>query len=298
MEALSNVLVAGLLAAQFPSLKVQSIAFIGEGEGRTYLVNGAYVFRFPRDDHGAEKMRQELCLLSAIGRHLPIAVPDLEFVGQPSEWYPYMFAGHRRIVGRSGEEARPERSYWPAIARQLGEFFSDLHAVPVATGERCDLQYEPMVEPASLLRNTLKYAGVIRNERATLVNQHVERYLRGDAALPPPSRPDMFVCHGDMKGEHIIMSERADVIVGIIDWTDCCLSDRILDFTGLVIWLGEAFLRQVLEHYTVAVDGPFLERVCFYARCFTLGHLGQRLSGKSDDPLELLLSQARWAFDT
>jgi aminoglycoside phosphotransferase (APT) family kinase protein len=223
-------------------------------------------------------------------------VPHLEFVGKPSERFPFVFAGHRRIAGRSGEEARPERPIWPSIARQLGEFFSALHGVPVEVGERCGLARETMQEPASLLQSTARYAHVIRSELPSMVDGRMERFLAGDVALPPPSPPPVFVCNADIKGEHIIMSERADAVVGIIDWTDCCLTDRILDFTGVMIWLGESFLRQLLIHYTAPVDESFAERVCFYARCFTLGNLGQRLLGKSDSPLDLLKTQTRWAF--
>ena len=129
--ALDEALVREMLAEQFPQLRLEHLQFIGEGEGRAYLVDGAFIFRFPRNERGAEKMRREICLLSAIGTDLPIAVPALELMGQPSDRYPYPFAGHRRIAGRSGEEVRPEQRRWPAIAAQIGEFLSALHAFPL-----------------------------------------------------------------------------------------------------------------------------------------------------------------------
>lgn len=294
--SLSDDLVRELLAEQFPQLTLDRIEFIGEGEGRTYLIDREYIFRFPRDERGEAKMRREICLLSAIRDDLPIPVPAFEFVGQPSERYPYLFAGHHEIAGRSGEELRPERPHWSAIARQLGEFLSVLHATPTSIGRRCGLPLEPMQAPEPLLKSTLRYADVIRREIPDYVDERVERYLSGDVPVPPASPPTPYVCHADIKGEHIIVSEAGDAVAGVIDWTDSCLTDRLLDFTGLMIWLGEEFVRQVLAHYTVPVDEHFFDRVRFYARCFALGNLGKRLRGEEDAPLDLLLRQARWAF--
>lgn len=269
---------------------------IDEGEGRTFEVNGRYIFRFARDERGAEKLRRELCLLSAVGSELPIAVPVPEFVGEPGPRYPFPYVGYAKIDGRSGEDARPERDQWPAVARQLGEFLSALHNAPIATGTACGLPVERMEEPASLLRGTTRYRDLLRSGLPDVLDARMAALLAGDVPVPPASRAAEFVCHADVKGEHLLLDKGAQRVVGVIDWTDCCLTDRLLDFTGLMIWLGEAFLQEVLGHYSVPTDEHFIERVCFYARCFALGNLGRRLTGRDDAPLELLKTQARWAF--
>jgi aminoglycoside phosphotransferase (APT) family kinase protein len=129
-----------------------------------------------------------------------------------------------------------------------------------------------------------------------MVTDEVERYLSGDVASAPRSPLPPVLSHADLKGEHIIVSERADAVAGVIDWSDATITDPLLDFAGLAIWLGGGFVRQVLAHYTRPADGAFLERVRFYARCFTLDRLGWYLTNRFDAPLELLKTQARWAF--
>ena len=92
------------------------------------------------------------------------------------------------------------------------------------------------------------------------------------------------------------MSGDGSSIVGVIDWSDICLSELLADFVGLMLWLGEAFVKLVLDHYPDPTAIHFLDRVRFVARCRTLINLGERLAGESEAPLDLLLTQMGWAF--
>ena len=294
-----------ILAAQFPGLPLEQIERIAEGGGRTYLVDGEIIFRFAVDEADSAKMQREAALLAELGPRLPLAVPVQEFLGDASDSYPFIFTGYRKIAGQSGEARRPTPERWPAIAAQFGGLLSALHTFPIeraqahgvpeAPGGTFGAEYRTK-DAASLLRRVQDFAPVIRKTLPDHVDHETERYLAGHVALPPPSPLAPVLCHADIKGEHIIVSERADAVLGVIDWSDCCITDPLLDFTGLMIWLGEAFVRQVLGHYTRPIDDHFLERVCFYSRCFTLDNLGAWLTTTWDAPLELLLTQMRWAF--
>ena len=303
---LDEALVRELLAEQFPQLKSERIARIGEGGRRTYEIDGTLIVRFATDEPGAVKMRREVALLPAIGDSLPLPVPAIELIGQPGKRYPYPFVGYRKLRGLSGEDVRPESHHWRDIAVQFGEFLSALHTFPVerakaygvpeAPNEAFGAEYRTK-NAAELLRRVQEFAPVIRKKLPDLIDREMARYLSGRVRRLPRSPLPTVLCHADMKGEHIIVSEQADAVVGIIDWADCCITDPLLDFTGLMIWLGEGFVRQVLERYTCAVDEHFMERVCFYARCFTLDNLGWQLTTDWSAPLELLKTQTRWAFE-
>ena len=302
---LNEALVRELLAEQFPQLSAERIDFLGEEERRTYEVDGRFVFRFALDDADCAKLEREVALLPELGPKLPLAIPAPEFVGKASDAYPFTFVGYRTIDGLSGEVHRPTRGRWPAIAAQIGEFLSALHAfplerarrygVPAASSKDFGATYRT-TNPLELLSRVQGFADVIQREVPDLIDGEIERYLSGRVALPQASQLAPVLCHADLKGEHIIVSKQADAVAGIIDWADCCVTDPLLDFTGLMIWLGEGFVRQVLDHYTCAVDEHFTERVCFYARCFTLDNLGAWLTTSWSAPIELLKTQARWAF--
>jgi hypothetical protein len=84
--------------------------------------------------------------------------------------------------------------------------------------------------------------------------------------------------HGDLVDEHILLDETGRA-TGVIDWGDACLSDRTVDFAELYAWLGEDFVRNVLEHYALAWDQSFLEQIVFRAKCCALTALGFSLQG-------------------
>lgn len=294
-----------LIGRRFPELRVERVRRIDEGGARAYEVNGEFIFRFATDEADSAKLEREVAVLAELAPELPIAVPDYEFADAPGHDYPCPFAGYRKIAGLTGEEQRPSRERWPAIAAQFGEFLSALHGFPVERARALGVPKAPeetfgaeyrTKDAATLLARVRGFAGAIRTGAPDLITDETERYLSGRVALPPRSPLLLVLCHADLKGEHILVSERADAVVGVVDWTDCTITDPLLDFARLLIWLGEGFARQVLTRYTEPVDGAFLERACFYARCFALDNLGWQLTNRFYAPLELLKTQARWAF--
>jgi aminoglycoside phosphotransferase (APT) family kinase protein len=299
-------LVRALLAEQFPQLALETIEPVAEGGERAFVVDGTYVFRFATDGREAAKLLREDVLLAELAPRLPLAVPRIELRGGPSAAHPYPFAGYRLIPGRSGETDRPGREHWPAIAAQIGAFLSALHdfpveharalGVPEAPEETFGAEYRTR-DARTLLARVQRFGPTIRQRLPGLVDAEMERYLSGDVPLPSPSPLALALCHADLKGEHILVSQDGHEVAGVLDWADAAITDPLLDFARLMIWLGEPFVRLALEHYDHPVDAAFLERVCFYGRCFPLDNLGWQLTNRFYAPLELLVSQARWAFE-
>ena len=303
--AVVESLVRELLVEQIPDLRVDRVERIDEGGARTFSINEDLIVRFAVDEADSAKLKREVVLLGELAPKLAVAVPVPEFVGQPSDVYPFAFVVYRKIAGLSGETERPARERWPAIAAQFGAFLSALHAYPVPRARGHGVPKAPSScfgaeyrtrDAGTLLRRVQDAGSVIQKELPDIVDDRTQPYLSGRVALPPASPLAPVLCHADLKGEHFIVAEGAEAVVGVIDWSAFCVTDPLLDFTGLMIWLGEAFVRQVLTHYTEPVDEHFLERVCFYARCFSLDNLAWRLTTDWAAPLELLKTQAHWAF--
>jgi aminoglycoside phosphotransferase (APT) family kinase protein len=100
--------------------------------------------------------------------------------------------------------------------------------------------------------------------------------------------------HGDLFDEHLLLDD-AGCVSGIIDWGDACLADPALDFAGLYAWLGEEFVRQVLDHYGGPVDAAIMQQIAFRARCAALTTYGWSLQGHGTSPADRL-QMVRTAF--
>jgi aminoglycoside phosphotransferase (APT) family kinase protein len=83
-KAVGPELARALIALQFPELAPVLLVSMGAGWDNTaYLVNGTWVFRFPRRWVAANLIRMEAAILPAIAQRLPLSVPVPCFLGQP-----------------------------------------------------------------------------------------------------------------------------------------------------------------------------------------------------------------------
>ena len=72
----TQALAQALIAAQFPHLAVESIGALGEGwDNAAFIVNGAFVFRFPRRAIAAKLMQTECRVLPLLVSALPLRLP-------------------------------------------------------------------------------------------------------------------------------------------------------------------------------------------------------------------------------
>jgi aminoglycoside phosphotransferase (APT) family kinase protein len=116
--------------------------------------------------------------------------------------------------------------------------------------------------------------------------------------LPSEARTKaaQVLCHGDIKGEHLFVSEDGTRLTAIIDWTDARISDPATDLAGLAIWLGPSFVREVLASYRGPADDGLYHRAVFHARAALLSCLDAQLDGRSSASVALLDAQLRAAF--
>jgi aminoglycoside phosphotransferase (APT) family kinase protein len=301
MLRLTHNQIRAILAEQFPALLSRRIETLDTGgEHHTVAVGDDVVFRFPRDEGTAAKTAREVRVLEALAPRLPLPVPAVRYLGHPSAHFPYLFMGQQRIPGVMGEVLRPPRKHWPRLARQLGEFFTALHAFPTERAAVLGLVPRPAQPAERLIADTVRSRGVIGGALPADIKTVVAPYLDGSIAVPLPASPDgassLVTSHTDLKGEHLFVSADGTDMTGVIDWSDAALCDPVVDLQDLLIWLGAGFLRLVLDHYGGAGNKHMLlERAVTYRRYECLRAIGVRLLGPTDDPLPLLVTQLRWA---
>ena len=231
-----------------------------------WVVNEELVFRFPRPEltRRAANVETEARVLEA----LPPAAraPRLELLS------PRGYSALEFVRGASGEDRRPPRETWPALARDVREALTAVHATPPPPG----VPRARLPPTDALLARARRAAPAAGIDPAALTEPRPERGSASDV-----------LCHGDLKGEHFLLDER-DRLAGIIDWADACVCDPVRDLAGVVIWLGPAFAG--------LVDPELADRATFYARCFAVENAARTERGRWDAPRSVVYAQLEWAF--
>src|SRR5947209_8371778 len=101
-RVVSSELATELIASQFPQLAPITLHPFGAGWDNTaYLVNGEFVFRFPRRQLGADCLANEIRILPHLEGRVPLPLPFPEFIAFPTPDFPWPFAGYRKLAGRT-----------------------------------------------------------------------------------------------------------------------------------------------------------------------------------------------------
>ncbi|MFI2032790.1 aminoglycoside phosphotransferase family protein [Streptomyces buecherae] len=281
------------------------------GEHASWWVGEDHVLRLARDPAGAARQRRESALRDLLRARLSVAVPAS--VGR-GEWAPGLtYTLGTRLPGTSAE-ARPLSRAGEA---DLAALLAGLRAVDPADAVALGLPYQPprpLVRPwraAVAVAERFPHDGEFAPDRyaalvttATPATPAVRPPAPHHSAPPTPAdrdepTPDVAdattapapvacLCHLDLKGEHLLVSDDGRV-TGVLDWTDAAIGDPAEDIAGLAIAVGAPAAARAAER---AGHGPAVRRRgLLFARYDTVVRLADRLYGDDDSPLPLLRAQ-------
>lgn len=282
-------LVRQLLAAQFPNFIARSVEYLHEGrDNAAFLVNGQWIFRFPKRHERQSWIESEIDALRWLGsKRLPIQVPDPVYLGQPSSLYPCSFMGYSMIEGVPGDRIAASAVNRQENARRFGELFTIVHSLDVCEAEPLGIDsFEWPLEDA--LAEAVSMRETVYDALPEALKPVCRPFLEGSCEVPRVSRGRRCLVHGDLADEHVLFDKHGGVS-GVIDWGDCGICDPATDFAGLYAWIGEDFVRDVLVYYRHAVDASFLRQVAFRARCSALTAYGYSLQGRDTTAADRLL---------
>jgi aminoglycoside phosphotransferase (APT) family kinase protein len=235
---LSQMEAASLIDRQFPELAPAQLESWGEGwDNWAYLVNGQYVFRFPRRQIGAALIERELRSLPHFGPYLPEPVPAPRFVGFPAGNYPYPFMGYPMLAGVTACRMEWTEELRAINAVPLARFLAVLHSIPV---DADTLRWAPTDE---IERANIRKRAPMLIERLRRVSSKVNDIDIGGLidlverlyATIPYDGPICWV-HGDLYARHLLVDERHR-LCGVIDWGDVHLGDPALDISIAISFL-------------------------------------------------------------
>ncbi|UQA63084.1 phosphotransferase [Polyangium aurulentum] len=281
-----------LIERSFPALAPVRLEHLGRGwDHDVLLVNGAWVFRFPRNGMAALALQTELAVMPWLAPRLPLPIPVPVFEGVFDETAGTHFVGHRLIPGKTvidtglGPEARA------ALGPALGRFTRALHslratdaphALPPDVIGRMDLAKRMPITQERLA--SLRRDGVLPEDTATRLLRLIEE------PWTPLAREALVLVHADMHGRNLLVGADG-ALSGVIDWVDLHEGDPAVDlataFEVLPPSAREAFFREY-----GGVDAGALVR----ARWRAITHMTAALVGSMERGDEGFVRSARGAL--
>jgi aminoglycoside phosphotransferase (APT) family kinase protein len=297
LDTTSAPVVRALLAASLPDLPTKRLRLVVSGEEfDTWEADGAVV-KVPKTAESAAKLDTEVGISGLLSERLGPLVPAVRAVGTAADAFPYCSVAFDRARGRPGQTVegqmvRPKPWARASLARDVATAFSTLHSTPVRRAKADGAAKRPLDVDAMM---DIDQAAIARASK--IAGDAVDRFLVDPIPAEARTGGALALCHGDVKGEHLYVSEDGGRLTAIVDWADVAITDPAVDLAGLVLWLGESFLDAVLGLYTGPADEGTRARALFVARAGLLGYLQLHIAGEVSAPRALLDAQLRAAFE-
>jgi aminoglycoside phosphotransferase (APT) family kinase protein len=244
-----------LVSSQFPFLRGAMVQPLAEGWDNTVFVVGSdWVFRFPRRAIALPGLHREIHVLPRLARHLPLPIPVPEFVGTPSDSYPWPFWGSRLLRGRELADVRLSDDSRSALATAVGAFLRVLHAPAQKAMVGAALPVDPNVRGDPSVRVPMAREPLVRLHRRGLwsPDARIERLL-SEAEHLGPSRAEPVLAHGDLHVRHLLVDDHGSA-AGVIDWGDVCLADRAIDLPLAYSAFSGSARAALFEAYGQQID--------------------------------------------
>ena len=245
-----------LIGSQFPELALDSLELLGEGWDNTvWLVDGRWVFRFPRREIAVPAISRQVALLPALAPLLPLPTSVPTHVGVPSEAFRWPFTGSGLVPGREVYVVAPDEDARIALARPLARFLRALHAAHVDGAESLPVDANRRSDMSKRARLAAEQLDEVEQLGAWQRPPDVDEWLEASLRLPPAE--GRAVAHGDLHFRHLLLDDDARA-AGVIDWDDMCLADPCIDL--MLVWclLPPAGRGAFLDEYGPVADDQLL----------------------------------------
>jgi aminoglycoside phosphotransferase (APT) family kinase protein len=237
-------LALGLIREQFPAIG-RTIEPFGRGwDNEAYLVDGELVFRFPRRSMAVPLLATESRVLPRIAPHLPLPIPCPEWIGEPTERYPWPFAGYRRIEGHTAGSVELAPEERRAAAAPIAAFLRALHDIST---DGLDLPGDEL-ERTNLERRIPRLRDDLRELEMPGIIASAEPWVRLFEDSVPAPTSDPVLVHGDLYELHILLDD-AHRPCGVIDWGDVHRGDPAVDLSILYRFFPAAMRDDFLRVY-------------------------------------------------
>ncbi|MCA9752257.1 MAG: phosphotransferase [Gemmatimonadetes bacterium] len=277
-----------LIARAFPKLGRASIVPLGEGlDNYAFVVNDAWVVRFPRRQMGADCLAVERRVLPGL-RGLPLAIPAPTLHGEVED-YPWPFLGYEYLNGRPFTEFSSAVDELEPLVLPTARFLATLHAIDTAAGRELGAPEDELRRVDADFRMPQareRLASLAKDGRLDLAP--CRRVLDRIADDPPEARVTCL-CHGDFGLRHVLVDDDGEPM-GVVDWGDVHVGDPAVDLA--VAWSFPERLRDRFWSAYGPIDAErhrlVLVRAIGYAAAVAAWATGAGQEGALADALRML----------
>ncbi len=251
--------VAEILAADLTDLDPVDVVGLGEGwDFATFVVNGDWVFRFPKRRQAARQLARETTLLDTLAPRLadqPISIPRYRYHVQKPALAPLPYGGYPLLRGEALIECPVDCVDRVEIGRQLGEFLARLGTAAPSR--------PPRVFQDSFASNLIDFRRELDATIDALPTEIAHTCVDLFARTPPLDAGPPRFQHADLGAEHILIDRARGRITAIIDWGDAGWGNPVADLVGLWAWGGDRAVTAALppSGLTVSRDDWFRLRM-------------------------------------
>lgn len=230
-HVVSEPLARSMIENQFPDLAPVRVEPLAIGWDNTaVIVNGAFVFRFPRRQVAVELLEVEYRLLPEIAPRLPLPVPVPTMAGRPEGGFPWPFAGYRLLCGTSADAFAPSAEQRKDAAEPIARFLAALHGIDGDQAARLGAHGDRLGRCDLVKRVPLARENLDRIVGAGLVEDGTPWLRILDEMDLTQTAGATALVHGDLYARHILMNPDGHVC-GVIDWGDLHIGDPAVDLS-------------------------------------------------------------------
>lgn len=262
-----------------PDLAFEKLEQSGGPFADVMVVNGEWVFRFPRTREGVQRIVAESSLLNALQDRLPLPIPRPVHMRFDPPVPGLAFLGYRRLPGQPLENAALAQVRDPFarddLAQQLAGFLRALHAQPLAGLPAAFPGRKPSDPPADQRPAWEALYAAVRESLVPSMRPDAARAVTAlfEAYLDDPALQAFEPClrHGGFHGGSIRWEPPAARITAVVDFSMCAPGDPAYDLAALAALDGD-LLERVAARYAPdpALRAALLARARFYQGTFAL----------------------------
>ena len=254
------------------------------------LVADHVILRIAKIRKAGEGYLKERAILPHLRRHFPFQVPEPEWYAEPSEVFPFGAIGYRAIPGIPFSLRLAPSVNLKNVAEDLARFLVSLHNFPLDTTRSFGITEKDDLESLRSEVMPALSAHLSKDDYKKLTLWWEE--FRNNPVLHSFT-PKLI--HGDPWGENIILNEKLDHVVGIIDFECVTMGDVAQDFAAQK-YLGQGFLSPVVEYYRDLggdFESNFLSRLQRHSMLRELGGLLYAIRYPESDEFQDSLQKVR-----
>lgn len=256
--------ISRILCETFPNLYIKKLDPLGSGYNcDAFLVNGQYVFKFPKSKKANESLKNELLVLDYLKNKLPLPIPQIEFSSDTSTIFPYSIIGYKQINGRiltaqiyqSFTEDEKE-----SLAKSIAEFLRALHSVDIP--ETLKELEDDFVEGLRIDYDDIH--SLVYDSLNAKAKAFTDFYYQNALSDDDYKAARTALIHNDLSCNHIVI-DNDNHAAGIIDFGDVAITDVDLEFVYLFEdseeELGSDFGKRVLKYYCHENEGRLMKKI-------------------------------------